>query len=163
MKGGTKKASKLGSHLMLNRRLILIIWPFLAIVALLVVLFMESIVILSAGRAYVEGESLWSKAQKQSLVHLMRYAHTHSETDYQKFRSTLAAPLGDRRARLELEKEHPDYAVAFQGFQEGRNHPDDIPGMIMLFRRFRHLSYLDRSITLWADGDRSIGGNGSTG
>jgi diguanylate cyclase (GGDEF)-like protein/PAS domain S-box-containing protein len=156
MKGGTKKASKLGSHLMLNRRLILIIWPFLAIVALLVVLFMESIVILSAGRAYVEGESLWSKAQKQSLVHLMRYAHTHSETDYQKFRSTLAAPLGDRRARLELEKEHPDYAVAFQGFREGRNHPDDIPGMIMLFRRFRNLSYLDRSITLWADGDRSI-------
>jgi hypothetical protein len=65
-------------------------------------------------------------------------------------------PLGDRKARLELEKPDPDYAVAYQGFLEGRNHPDDIPGMIMLFRRFRNVSYIDRSIALWADGDRSI-------
>jgi hypothetical protein len=36
---------------------------------LLVALTNESIAILSAGRAFVEGESLWSKAQKQSLVH----------------------------------------------------------------------------------------------
>ena len=112
--------------------------------------------ILSAGRAFVEGESLWSKAQKQSLSHLMRYAHTRSEADYQNFRNALTVPLGDRKARLELEKPDFDYSVAYQGFLEGRNHPDDIPGMIMLFRRFRHVSYLDRSITLWADGDRSI-------
>jgi diguanylate cyclase (GGDEF)-like protein/PAS domain S-box-containing protein len=123
---------------------------------LLVALTWESLALLSAGRAFVEGESLWSKAQKQSLVHLMRYAHTHAETDYEKFRATLAVPLGDRKARLELEKPVFDYAVAYQGFLEGRNHPDDIPGMIMLFRRFRHLSYIDRSISLWADGDRSI-------
>jgi diguanylate cyclase (GGDEF)-like protein/PAS domain S-box-containing protein len=139
-----------------SRRLLLIIWPFLAIVALLVVLATESIEILSAGRAFVEGESLWSKAQKISLSHLMRYAHTHSEEDYQRFRAELAVPLGDRKARLELEKPNPDYAVAFQGFLEGRNHPDDIPGMIKLFRRFRNVSYIDRSITLWADGDDSI-------
>ena len=54
-----------------TRRLLFIIWPFIAIVVLLVVLANESIAILSAGRAFVEGESLWSKAQKQSLVHLM--------------------------------------------------------------------------------------------
>ena len=149
-------APSLTSRLTPGKRLLRIIWPFLAIVALLVVLSGESITILSAGRAYVEGESLWSKAQKQSLVHLMRYAHTHTESDYQKFRAALAVPLGDRKARLELEKPQPDYALAYQGFLRGRNHPDDIPGMIMLFRRFRHLSYIDRSITLWADGDRSI-------
>src|SRR3954452_1852003 len=140
-----------------NKRLVRIIWPFLAIVVLLVLLSGESITILSAGRAYVEGESLWSKAQKQSLVHLMRYAHTHAESDYQQFRAALAVPLGDQKARLELQKSNPDYAVAYQGFLEGRNHPDDIPGMIDLYRRFRHLSYIDRAITLWADGDQSIG------
>src|SRR6476620_3970375 len=139
-----------------SKRLLLIIWPFIAIVALLVVLANQSIAILSAGRAFVEGESLWSKAQKTSLVHLMRYAHTHSESDYQQFRAALAVPLGDRKARLELEKPNPDFGLAYQGFLEGRNHPDDIPGMISLYRRFRHLSYIDRSITLWADGDRSI-------
>src|SRR3954454_795763 len=140
-----------------TKRLLLIIWPFVAIAVLLVVLANQSIAILSAGRAFVEGESLWSKAQKQSLVHLMRYAHTHAESDYQQFRAALAVPLGDQKARLELEKSNSDYAVAYQGFLEGRNHPDDIPGMIDLYRRFRHLSYIDRAITLWADGDRSIG------
>jgi diguanylate cyclase (GGDEF)-like protein/PAS domain S-box-containing protein len=140
-----------------SKRLLVIIWPFIAIVVLLVALANQSIAILSAGRAFVEGESLWSKAQKQSLVHLMRYAHTHAESDYQNFRAALAVPLGDQKARLELEKSKPDYAVAYQGFLEGRNHPDDIPGMIDLYRRFRHLSYIDRAITLWADGDRSIG------
>jgi diguanylate cyclase (GGDEF)-like protein/PAS domain S-box-containing protein len=139
-----------------GKRLLLIIWPFLAILVLLVALATQSMAILAAGRAYVEGESLWSKAQKQALSHLMRYAHTHSEADYQNFRAALAVPLGDRKARLELEKPHPDYAVAYQGFLEGRNHPDDIPGMITLFRRFRNISYIDRSITLWTDGDRSI-------
>ena len=140
-----------------SKRLLVIIWPFIAIVVLLVALANQSIAILSAGRAFVEGESLWSKAQKKSLVHLMRYAHTHAESDYQQFRAALAVPLGDQKARLELEKSDPDYAVAFQGFLEGRNHPDDIPGMINLYSRFRHLSYIDRAITLWTDGDRSIG------
>ncbi|MEO8629665.1 MAG: EAL domain-containing protein [Betaproteobacteria bacterium] len=140
----------------MSKRLVLIIWPFVAIVVLLVVASSESMTILSAGRAFVEGESLWSKAQKQSLSHLMRYAHTRSETDYQNFLKALAVPLGDRKARLELEKPDFNYSVAYQGFLEGRNHLDDIPGMIMLYRRFRHVSYLDRSITLWADGDRSI-------
>lgn len=150
---------RLGSRvdgLIPSKRLLLIIWPFLAIVALLVVLATESIAILSASRAWVEGEGLWSKAQKVSLSHLMRYAHTRSEADYQNFRAALAVPLGDRTARLELEKPHPDYAVAYQGFLEGRNHPDDIPGIIMLYQRFRNVSYVDRAITLWADGDRSI-------
>src|SRR6476619_6509784 len=139
-----------------SKRLLLIIWPFIAIVALLVVLANQSIAILSAGRAFVEGESLWSKAQKQSLVHLMRYAHTHAESDYEQFRAALVVPLGDRKARLQLEKPNADYQVAYQGFLEGRNHPEDIPGMISLYRRFRHLSYIDRAITLWADGDASI-------
>ena len=140
----------------LTKRLLLIIWPFLAILVLLVVLATQSMAILAAGRAYVEGESLWSKAQKEALSHLMRYAHTRAEPDYRNFLAALAVPLGDRKARLELEKPYPDYAVAYQGFLEGRNHPSDIPRMIMLFRRFRHVSYIDRAITLWTDGDRSI-------
>ena len=148
--------SRIAEIFPISGRLFLIIWPFLAIVALLVVLAAESLTILSAGRGYVEGESLWSKAQKESVMHLLRYAHTRSENDYLGFADTLKVTLGDRQARIELEKPNPDYKVAFDGFLQGRNHPDDIPGMIMLFRRFRNISYIDRSITLWTHGDRLI-------
>src|SRR3977135_501582 len=137
-------------------RLLQIIWPFLVIVLVLLLLANESMSILSAARAYSEGESLWSKGQKRAMFHLVRYSETHSEDDYRRYREAISVPLGDEKARVEREKADPDYAVAWQGFVEGRNHPDDIPGLIMLFRRFRHLDFMAAVIDLWAEGDQGI-------
>jgi diguanylate cyclase (GGDEF)-like protein/PAS domain S-box-containing protein len=137
-------------------RLLQIIWPFLVIVLVLLLLANESMNILSAARAYSEGESLWSKGQKRAMFHLARYSETHSEDDYRRYREAISVPLGDEKARVELEKPDPNYAVVWQGFIEGRNHPDDIPGLIMLFRRFRRLDFMAAVIDLWAEGDRHI-------
>lgn len=139
-----------------GRRLLRIIWPFLAIVALLVALGIISMDILSAARAYVGGESLWSKAQKDAVFYLNRYASTHSETDYERYLEAIKVPFGDRKAREELLKKVPNLELARQGFIEGRNHPDDVAGMIWLFRRFRNLSYIDDVIAIWTEGDRHI-------
>jgi len=137
-------------------RLLHVTWPFLAIVVLLVLLASESLKIVSASRAYVGGESLWSKAQKEAVYSLFRYAQTHSEEDYRSYQESIAVPMGDRRARLELQKDDPDLAVAREGFIAGRNDPDDIDGMIMLFRRFRNVSFMSRAIDIWAEGDEGI-------
>ena len=40
---------------------------------------------LSAARAFVEGEGLWSKAQKNANVNLLRYGITHDEKDFDRF------------------------------------------------------------------------------
>jgi diguanylate cyclase (GGDEF)-like protein/PAS domain S-box-containing protein len=64
--------------------------------------------------------------------------------------------LGDRRAREELEKARPDLEVARQGLLDGRNHPDDVPDMIWLFRHFRNVTYIDRAIGIWTEADRHI-------
>ena len=140
----------------ISRRLLLIVWPFLAIVFMLVLLGIGSVDILSSVRAYVGGESLWSKAQKNAAFYLNSYARTRSPDDYQRFKEAIAVPLGDRVAREELEKPVPDLAVARQGFVAGRNHADDIPGMIRLFRVFRNVSYIERAIAIWAEADRKI-------
>jgi diguanylate cyclase (GGDEF)-like protein/PAS domain S-box-containing protein len=137
-------------------RLLQIIWPFLVIVIILVLLSAESMNILVAARSYSEGESLWSKGQKRAMFHLMRYTETRSLNDYNSYRESIAIPMGDKKARLELEKPKPDYAVAWQGFIEGRNHPEDIPGLIMLFRRFRNIDFMTAVIDLWTEGDRYI-------
>ncbi len=139
-----------------SRRLLRLIWPFLAIVVLLVVLGNISMDILSATRAYVGGESLWSKAQKDAVYYLNRYAATRSETDYERYLETIKVPLGDRKAREELLKANPDLDRARQGFIEGRNHPADVEGMIWLFRRFSGLSYIGRAIAIWTEGDQHI-------
>jgi len=140
----------------ISRRLLQIVWPFLAIVVLLVALSDLSMNIMSAARAYVSGESLWSKAQKESTGALLRYTRTLAESDFERFQKEIAVTLGDRRAREELERPEPNYAIARQGFLDGRNHPDDIDGMIMLFRRFRRIDFMDRAIGIWAQGDREV-------
>ena len=138
-------------------RLLPIIWPFLVIVIVLLMLSAESMSILVATRSYSEGESLWSKGQKRAMFSLLRYTETGAEADYYNYREALAVPLGDQKARLELEKADPDFAAAWQGFIEGRNHPDDVPGLIMLFRRFRNIEFMADVIALWTEGDRYIG------
>ncbi len=141
----------------INRRLLLIIWPFLIIVVILLWLSNESMNILMATRSYSEGESLWSKGQKQAIFYLLRYSETRSEGDFRMYRERIAVTLGDKKARLELQKPNPDYAIAWQGFVEGDNHPEDIPGLIMLFRRFQHIDFMAKVIALWTEGDRLVG------
>src|SRR5207248_6275608 len=138
------------------RRLILIIWPFLVIVAVLLWLSSESMSVLVAVRSFSEGESLWSKGQKEAVFHLMRYAETHSEADYQKYRDAILVPRGDRKARIELERPDPDYTLVWQGLIEGRTHPDDIPHVIKLYRRFRQVSFMAEVIEIWDEADRMV-------
>ena len=140
----------------ISRRLLQIVWPFLAVVVLLVGLSTLSTGIMSSVRAYVGAESLWSKAQKESVAALRRYARTHAESDFEHYQVAIAVPMGNRIAREELDKPEPNYAIARKGFLDGRNDPDDIDGMIALFRRFRHVNYIERAIGIWAKADAEI-------
>lgn len=108
---------------------------------------------LSAVRAFVSGEGSWSKAQKNAVYNLQLYAITREEDYYAKFHEQLVVPLGDREARAELNKENPDYKVVTEGFLRGQNHPNDIPGMIRLVRRFHRVPHLARAIEKWHEGD----------
>jgi len=55
-----------------------------------------------------------------------------------------------------LDRPAPNFALARQGFIDGGNHPDDIDGMITLFRRFRHVNYIERAIGIWTKSDHEI-------
>lgn len=136
-----------------NRRLRLLVWVFAAIVLCLLALSYYSITLLSAGRAYVGGEGHWSKAQKEAVYALLRYTRLRTEVDYRAYEAAVAVTLGDRQARLELERPNPDLHVAFDGFLRGRNHPDDIEGMIHLFRNFRRVDPINKAIDIWVRAD----------
>lgn len=113
---------------------------------------------LSATRAYVGGEGLWSKAEKDAIFNLLNYINSHNEKDYQKYLSFIKVILGDKKARVQLENPSPNYKIAYQGFIEGRNDPNDIPGMLTLFSRFQNITYLQKAIKLWGEADIKISG-----
>ncbi|HYQ52537.1 MAG TPA: PAS domain S-box protein, partial [Pseudomonas sp.] len=76
-------------------RLLGIIWPFIAVVVFQVLLGSLSLYALSAVRAYVAGESLWSKAQKDAIYYLNLYADSGDESAYQRYRQVISVPQGD--------------------------------------------------------------------
>jgi PAS domain S-box-containing protein len=144
---------KLFLDLPVAKKLVVILWLFLLIVVSLLGLSCLTIENLSAARAYVGGEGLWSKAQKQAVHDLLRYSTSHSDADYQGYRQALLVPLGDKQARMELEKPVPDLGIVRSGFIQGRNSPQDVEGMATLFRRFRHSRYMSEAVDIWAQGD----------
>ncbi|MBN9013030.1 MAG: PAS domain S-box protein, partial [Rhizobiales bacterium] len=111
---------------------------------------------LSSVRAYVAGEALWSKGQKEAIYYLNRYAETGDTLAYRSYQNAVAIPVGDRDARFALEKKLPDLAAARDGFLHGGNHPDDISGLIWLYQNFRHVSYLERAINHWKATDPAL-------
>jgi two-component system, sensor histidine kinase len=108
---------------------------------------------LSAVRGFVGGEGLWSKAQKDAVISLQKYAQSGDEKDYQDFLAYIDVPLGDRLARIELEKPTPDISLIYEGFLRGRIHRDDIDGLVKLVRRFHKISYMAEALDIWRQGD----------
>jgi diguanylate cyclase (GGDEF)-like protein len=133
-----------------------IIWIFAAIVLSLLVLANFSFGVLSSVRAYVGGESRWSKAQKDAVFHLQKYAITRDPQDLRRFHENIGVPLGDHTARLEMNKVDPDIQKVRQGFIRGGNNVDDIGGMFDLYRRFERVSFMRRAIQAWESADRYI-------
>ncbi|MBS1594370.1 MAG: PAS domain S-box protein [Bacteroidetes bacterium] len=111
---------------------------------------------LSSVRAYVGGEGLWSKGQKDAVYHLQKYGHSHHEADYQNFLLFMKVPLGDHLAREAMLKTPIDWEGARAGFIQGRNDPEDIDGMIRLMVRFHTEPHLKRAIDAWTEADPQI-------
>ncbi len=133
-----------------------LVWPFVAVVLIQALMASMSLYMLSSVRAYVAGESQWSKCQKDAVHFLNLYAETGDAVSLARYRRALAAPLGDRAARLALERPYPDPDAAQAGFLKGANHPEDVPGMIWLFRHFRHVNHLEEAIGHWSTADRML-------
>lgn len=130
-------------------RLITVAWPFVLIVLLQTVLATFSLQVTSSLRAFVTGESLWSKGQHDALYYLNRYAESGNRSFVARYHQAMAMPMGDRAARLALEADPPDIDAAFKGFLAAGNHPDDIPNIIWLFRYFRWLPVMEACIRDW--------------
>lgn len=139
-----------------GRRLVAIVWLFAGIVACLLIAAVFSLGVLSSGRAFVEAEGHWTRAQKEAVFHLTRYALVRNEADFDAFNRAIAVPLGARRARVELLKPDPDLDVARAGFLEGRNHPGDVESMITLFRWMKDFGPVERAVSLWTRADAHI-------
>ena len=135
------------------RRFALIIAIFATIQAMILALGLAAIEGINVTRAYVAGEAAYSKAQKDAVISLHRYAGTGDVRFLDAFRQAIAVPVGDRVAREELAQAQPDPAKVDAGFLAGRNDPRDIRGLATLYRWLAWWGPFNRAVEDWRAGD----------
>ena len=145
---------RLIKNLSITKKLAVIVFAFAFFLSVLAIASITATWLLSGARVYVSGEGIYSKAQKDAVCNLYMYVCSHNEDEFERFMERMKVPLAHQKARLELEKDNADLAVASQAFVEGGNHPEDARTMSYIFKYLRHVSYVDRAIGLWADADR---------
>jgi PAS domain S-box-containing protein/diguanylate cyclase (GGDEF)-like protein len=148
-------ASWLG-RVSISTKLVVMVSGMAAVSLLLLLITILSLNIAAGVRAYVGGEGLYSKGQKDAVYYLMRYARLSDERDYEKYLQAVAVPLGDHAARVELQKTDYDYAAAARGFIRGGNAESDIPYLVLMFRVFHRIGYFAHAIDLWTAADAWI-------
>lgn len=134
-------------------------WVLMAIIffssAILIVVNYYTIKTTTAVRAYVNGESLYSKGQKDATRHLILYIAEEKEIHYDLFKEHIRVPVGDRIAREELSAGGEE-EVAYHALLQGKNHPEDVDNMIWLFNNFQDVSFMRDAIEIWKDADQLI-------
>lgn len=121
----------------------------------LIVINYLTIKILSTSRAYVNGESHYSKGQKDAARHLTSYLYTKDSAQWKLFQAELNVPKGDGIARIILTNNGDIHAIK-KGLRAGRNHEKDLDDMIWLFRHFHSVPFLAKAINEWKKGDYLI-------
>ena len=146
-----RTASSTKGHSFLH--VIKLVSPFVIVVVLQATIAGFSLEVMSSVRAYVAGEALWSRSQKNAVYFLNLYLHSGEVSRFVQYQSSLAIPIGDEYARWALERDPVDVETARIGFLQGGNHPDDVPGLIWLFRYFNQVSFLREAIREWTATD----------
>jgi two-component system cell cycle sensor histidine kinase/response regulator CckA len=139
-----------------NREVVLVSLLLVLIVGALLAMAAGTVYALSGVRAYVSGEALYSKSQKDAVHHLLRYAASRDPAAYAAFEQRIRVPLADGRARRELLRADADLAAATAALIEGENHPDDVVAMARLFRGAGWVEEVDAAIRIWETGDTEV-------
>ena len=141
----------------MKKNAVLLLFVLLSSSALLILVNYYTIRILSASRAYINGESQYSKGQKDAAAQLISFLYKQNNNDYLLFNQRISVPIGDHIARVTMASNGDDN-IAVKGFLQGNNHPSDIDGMIWLFYCFRNLTEFKEVVRIWSEGDVLVAG-----
>src|ERR1700750_3364454 len=119
------------SHqLPLSRRLRPLAYALVAVVALILALTWVALQTQVTLAGFLNGESLWSKAQKQAVIDLDAYAAHGRATDLSGFRRNYGVMTSDRWARDAIASGRFSHSDVEDAFARGGVIREAIPGMV---------------------------------
>ncbi len=140
----------------LSRRLMPLAYGLAAVVGLVLCLTWGAVQVQVTLAGFLNGESLWSKAQKQTVIDLYAYARSGDASRLEGFRRNYEVVRTDRWARDAIAAGHYDRHEVGRAFQRGGVIPAAIPGMIFILDHFSHAPYMEQAVKDWRSVDGSI-------
>ena len=140
----------------LSRRLMPLAYALVVMVGLILALTWGALQVQITLAGFLNGESLWSKAQKQSVIDLDAYATGGDAADLVDFQRNYAVLESDRWARDAIASGSFDQQKVAQAFGRGSVIPEAIPGMIFILRYFSSAPHMSAALQAWYSTDVSI-------
>ena len=131
-----------------------VLFGFFSCTSLIVINYI-TIRILSASRAYINGESHYSKGQNKASRHLITYLYTEDNKSWESFQDEISVPIGDQIAREALAQNLND-SIVKKGFRAGRNKEEDLDDLIWVYKNFNSVPFLKQAIDEWENADEYV-------
>lgn len=132
-------------------------WGLVAVVALILALTWLSLQLQVTLAGFLNGESVWSKAQKQAVIDLKVYASTGDVDALTRFRRDREILQDFRFGRDQIAAGDYDHEQVAQAFAEATTIPEAIPGAIFLLDHFSWAPYLREALDAWYSVDGANG------
>ncbi|EQD76233.1 diguanylate cyclase/phosphodiesterase with PAS/PAC sensor(s) [mine drainage metagenome] len=140
----------------LARQLRPLLVGMLLIVLLVLVLTWIALQVQVAVAGLLNGESIWSKAEKQAVIDLYAYAETGSADHLAAFRRQVQIVADYRVARDALASAEPNYRAIEQVLVRTGALRESIPGGLFVLRHFAHTPYIHNALESWRATDAGM-------
>jgi diguanylate cyclase (GGDEF)-like protein/PAS domain S-box-containing protein len=140
----------------LSRRLMPLAYALVAMIGLILALTWGTLQVQITLAGFLNGESLWSKAQKQSVIDLEAYATSGNAADLANFKQHYSVLESDRWARDAVASGNFDRDKVAQAFGRGSVIPGAVPGMIFILQHFPAAPHISAALQAWYSTDDSI-------
>jgi diguanylate cyclase (GGDEF)-like protein/PAS domain S-box-containing protein len=138
-----------------------LVYALLVMMGLILTLTWVALQLQVALAGFLNGESVWSKAQKQAVVDLNTYAGSGMASDLARFSHNYNVLNADRWARDAIASNNYDYAEVVSALQRSDAIPTAIPGVIFMLHHFSAAPHMREALQAWRSVDTSIAELGS--
>src|SRR5262249_713571 len=102
---------------------------------------------------FLNGESVWSKAQKQAVIDLSVYAETGNTERLAAFEDNYQLLMSDGWARDAIASGDYDRAAVDRAFERGKILPQAKSGMIFMLRCCTNVWHMHEAVAVWRAAD----------
>src|SRR5579885_2785198 len=133
----------------LSRRLMPLAYGLVALVGFILLLTWGTLQAQMALAGFLNGESVWSKAQKQVAVDLVVYAETGDPAKYASFERNYLVLASYRWARDKVQSGNFEYSTVEQVLRRAQAMPVAIPSVIFALAHFSDAPYMRDALREW--------------